>query len=138
MICLFIGDYMQEKVIVNDIDLSLENMPEVSTKYFQYECFSKRLRRLRLDKDLKCSDVAQGTGLSHTAILGYEDGSQLPKMDSLIKLADFFDVSIDYLTGRTDLRRLPKEVDVLILESKLLELGSYAEQFRQDLSKRDE
>lgn len=100
--------------------------------------FSKRLRRLRLDKDLKCVDVAQGTGLSHTAILGYEDGSQLPKMDSLIKLSDFFDVSIDYLAGRTDLRRLPKEYDILMLEGKLLELGSYAEQFRQDLSRREE
>ena len=129
---------MQEKVIVNDIDLSLENMPEVSTKYFQYECFAKRLRRLRLDKDLKCSDVAQGTGLSHTAILGYEDGSQLPKMDSLIKLADFFDVSIDYLTGRTDLRRLPNDVDIIALENKLLDIGSFAEQFRRDISRRDE
>ncbi len=102
------------------------------------EIFSKRLRRLRLDKDLKCVEVALGTSLSHTAILGYEDGSQLPKMDSLIKLADFFDVSIDYLTGRTDLRRLPKEIDILMLESKLLELGSYAEQFKQDLSRREE
>lgn len=105
---------------------------------FHFDLFKKRLRRLRLDKDLKCADVAQGTGLSHTAILGYEDGSQLPKMDSLIKLADFFDVSIDYLTGRTDLRRLPKEIDINILESKLLELGSYTEQFRQDLSRRSE
>lgn len=121
------------------LDFNLtSDIPEVSTKYFQNECFSKRLRRLRLDKDLKCSDVAQGTGLSHTAILGYEDGSQLPKMDSLIKLADFFDVSIDYLTGRTDLRRLPNELDIITLENKLLELGSFAERFRQDLSMRDE
>lgn len=102
------------------------------------EIFSKRLRRLRLDKDFRCTDVAQGTGLSHTAILGYEDGSQLPKMDSLIKLADFFNVSIDYLTGRTDLRRLPKEYDILMLENKLLDIGAIAEQFRQDLSSRDE
>lgn len=123
---------------ITDLNLSFDNLPKVSTKYFQYECFSKRLRRLRLDKDLKCSDVALGTGLSHTAILGYEDGSQLPKMDSLIKLADFFDVSIDYLTGRTDLRRLPQECDFLILENKLLDLGSFAEQFRQKLSTRDE
>lgn len=128
---------MNEENRALDFNLT-SDIPEVSTKYFHYECFSKRLRRLRLDKDLKCSDVAQGTGLSHTAILGYEDSSQLPKMDSLIKLADFFDVSIDYLTGRTDLRRLPNGVDILNLESKLLELGSYTEQFRQDLSRRDE
>lgn len=99
--------------------------------------FPVRLKRLRLDRDLKCIEVSQGTGLSHTAILGYEDGSQIPKMDSLIKLADFFEVSIDWLTGRTDMRRLPKTIDILMLENKLLELGAVAEHFRNDVSRRD-
>nr|DAU13395.1 MAG TPA: Helix-turn-helix XRE-family like protein [Caudoviricetes sp.] len=99
--------------------------------------FPVRLKRLRLDKDLRCVDVAQGTGLSHTAILGYEDGSQIPKMDSLIKLADFFNVSIDWLVGRSDLRRLPKNIDLLALENRLLELGALAEQFRIDMLQRD-
>lgn len=100
-------------------------------------CFSRRVKRLRLDEDLKCIDVAKSTGLSHTAILGYEDGSQIPKMDSLVKLADFFEVSIDWLTGRTDMRRLPKTIDILMLENKLLELGAVAEHFRNDVSRRD-
>lgn len=99
--------------------------------------FSRRLRRLRLDRDDKISDVAKGTGLSSTAILGYEDGSQIPKMDSLIKLADYFDVSIDYLTGRTDLRRLPTSYDILMIENKCLEFGAIAEKFKNDLGRRD-
>lgn len=99
--------------------------------------FSARLRRLRLDKDLKCSEVAIGTGLSHTAILGYEDGTQTPKMDSLIKLADFFDVSVDWLIGRTDMRRLPKNIEILEIENKLLELGALTEQFRTNMKRRD-
>lgn len=99
--------------------------------------FPVRLKRLRLDRDLKCIEVSQGTGLSHTAILGYEDGSQIPKMDSLIKLADFFNVSIDWLVGRSDLRRLPKDIDILMLENKLLEIGAMAECLRNDLSQRD-
>lgn len=99
--------------------------------------FSCRLRRLRLDRDLKPTEVGKGTGLSLTAILGYEDGSQVPKMDSLIKLADFFNVSLDYLAGRTDLHRLPDNEQLLLLENKLLELGGFAEQFRQELSTRD-
>lgn len=102
------------------------------------DIFQKRIKRLRLDKDLKCLDVAKGTGLSHTAILGYEDGMQIPKMDSLVKIADFFNVSIDYLTGRTDLRRLPKEIDILVLEQKLFDLGNISEQFRQDLGYRED
>lgn len=100
--------------------------------------FSKRLHRLRLDRDLKCLEVAKGTVLSNTAILGYEDGSQIPKMDSLIKLADFFNVSIDYLVGRTDLRRLPESADLFDIENRLLELGALADKFRQNLSIRDE
>ena len=99
--------------------------------------FSRRLRRLRLDRDLKPSDVAKGTGLSLTAILGYEDGLQIPKMDSLCRLADFFDVAIDYLCGRTDLRRLPKDYDILMLENKCLEFGAFAERLRNDLNRRD-
>lgn len=102
------------------------------------EVFQKRIKQLRLDKDLKCLDVANGTGLSHSAILGYEDGTQIPKMDSLVKIADFFNVSIDYLTGRTDLRRLPKEIDILVIEQKLFDLGNISKQFKQDLSYRED
>lgn len=100
--------------------------------------FAKRIRRLRLDRDLSVSDVAIGTKLSLTAISGYEDGTQIPKMDSLIKIADFFNVSLDFLAGRTDLRRLPNNQDILSLERDLLNLGAFTEKFRIDLISRDE
>ena len=99
--------------------------------------FSRRLRRLRLDRDLKPTEVGKGTGLSLTAILGYEDGSQIPKMDSLVKLADFFSVSIDYLCGRTDLRRLPNDGDFLALENMCLQVGAFADRLKNDLKRRD-
>lgn len=99
--------------------------------------FSHRLRRLRLDRDLKPTEVGKGTGLSLTAILGYEDGSQIPKMDSLVKLADFFEVSIDYLCGRTDLRRLPTDNDFFTLENMCLQVGGFADRLKNDLKRRD-
>lgn len=114
-----------------------KTISEDFTSKYCNNIFSSRLRRLRFDKGLNASELAKGTGLSLTAILGYEDGSQVPKMDSLIKLADFFNVSLDYLAGRTNLRRLPDNEQLLLLENKLLELGGFAEQFRQELSYRD-
>ena len=114
-----------------------KTLAENFTSKYSNNCFPNRLRRLRFDRGLNASEIAKGTGLSLTAILGYEEGSQVPKMDSLIKLADFFNVSLDYLAGRTNLRRLPTNEVFTVLESKLLELGAFAEQFRQELSYRD-
>lgn len=62
-----------------------------------------RIRDLREDRDLKQTDVAQGTGIDQRTISNYETGKTIPDAFSLIKLADFFGVSIDYLVGRADI-----------------------------------
>lgn len=64
---------------------------------------NQRLRNLRTDKDLRQIDVAQQTGIDQKTLSNYETGKTLPDADSLIKLADFYGVSIDYLVGRTDI-----------------------------------
>lgn len=61
-----------------------------------------RLRDLREDRDLRQTDVARATGLDQKTLSNYETGKTAPDMHSLIKLADFFGVSLDYLTGRRD------------------------------------
>ena len=60
-----------------------------------------RIRDLREDRDLRQSDLAAQTGIDQRTISNYETGKTAPDMYALIKLADFFDVSIDYLVGRT-------------------------------------
>lgn len=65
---------------------------------------AQRLRELRYEKKLKQSDVANALGFSGQAISNYESGKREPKVSDLILLADFFDVSIDYLVGRIDKR----------------------------------
>ncbi|MBQ6922474.1 MAG: helix-turn-helix transcriptional regulator [Clostridia bacterium] len=60
-----------------------------------------RIRDLREDMDLRQSDLAKATGIDQRTISNYETGKSDPNSDALIKLADFFNVSIDYLVGRT-------------------------------------
>lgn len=60
-----------------------------------------RIRDLREDMDLRQSDLAKRTGIDQRTISNYETGKTAPDAYALIRLADFFDVSVDYLLGRT-------------------------------------
>nr|DAG38423.1 MAG TPA: hypothetical protein [Caudoviricetes sp.] len=62
----------------------------------------RRLNELRLSKSLKIKDIALEIGLSPMAYNHYEWGDREPSIDVLNKLCDYFDVSSDYLIGRTD------------------------------------
>jgi transcriptional regulator with XRE-family HTH domain len=64
--------------------------------------FVERLKLCRQKKNLTQKQVATGTKISYRAYQGYESGKVNPTMNVLIALADFFDVSLDYLVGRTD------------------------------------
>lgn len=61
--------------------------------------FSKRLRQLRERRGLSQRALGELCGLSKNAVQLYENG-RLPSAGSLIVLADFFNVSADYLLGR--------------------------------------
>ncbi len=58
-----------------------------------------RIRDLREDADLRQIDVANATGIDQKTLSNYETGKTNPDSYSLIKLADFFQVTIDYLLG---------------------------------------
>lgn len=64
--------------------------------------FPERLVQLRKSKDLTQKQLADTLHLSEVGIQNYENSRRKPTFDILIKLADFFDVSIDYLVGRSD------------------------------------
>lgn len=66
--------------------------------------FPARLRKLREERRQSRVVVAELCGLSRGAIRYYERGERVPTMDALIAIADYFEVSLDYLTGRTNFR----------------------------------
>ena len=61
-----------------------------------------RIRDLREDRDLRQIDVALATGIDQKTLSNYETGKTNPDSSALIRLADFFHVSIDYLLGETN------------------------------------
>jgi transcriptional regulator with XRE-family HTH domain len=63
-----------------------------------------RLRQLREDKGLRQIDVAQATGIDQKTLSNYETGKTNPDSYSLIRLADYYHTSIDYIVGRTNLQ----------------------------------
>lgn len=99
--------------------------------------FARRLRRLRLDADLSAAEVAEKCNLQHDAISRYEQGKQTPSMPSLLALANFFDVSIDFLLGRTDLRRLPSSDSLREISNVSSALMMKADELRKTLNTRD-
>ena len=62
--------------------------------------FSVRLKDLRIKKQVQQQTLADLLGITTRALRFYEDGSREPNIERLIVLADFFDVTLDYLVGR--------------------------------------
>jgi len=64
--------------------------------------FAQRLKELREEKELSQSKISKIVGVGQTSISELEMGNRIPNADTLIKLADFFGCTIDYLVGRVD------------------------------------
>ena len=60
----------------------------------------QRLEDLRVDHDLTQQDVADILGCKREVYRRYEKGTRTIPVDFLIKLADYYNVSIDYIVGR--------------------------------------
>lgn len=63
---------------------------------------AERLRALRNTINLSQTKLAQALELKQSAINRYENDQSDPSYETLLKYADFFDVSMDYIFGRTD------------------------------------
>lgn len=73
--------------------------------------FSKRLRNLRENRRMKQEDLGKMVGLSASTIGMYEQQRRQPDNDMLLKLSEIFDVSIDYLLGKTEIKNYNNPFD---------------------------
>ena len=67
--------------------------------------YLKRLRDLREDHDLTQEKIAQKINITQRAYAFYEKGDRDIPIEVLIKLADYYNVSIDYIVGRCDTKK---------------------------------
>ena len=64
--------------------------------------FGERLKQLRLSKNLTQKHMSVEFQVTERAYQRYESNGSTPHHNTLLALADYFDVSLDYLVGRTD------------------------------------
>ena len=67
--------------------------------------FAKRLKYLREEKKMTQKELAEKLGVSPSAIGMYESDKRNPDTSMLNIMANFFDVSVDYILGRTNIRK---------------------------------
>jgi len=66
--------------------------------------FAERLLQLRTERKLSQQKVGDVLGVTRWSVHYYEAGKTYPDFEGFLKLADYFEVSLDYLAGRTDER----------------------------------
>ena len=69
------------------------------------ETFAVRLKELRTEYKISQKDLAEKLGISDRAYRYYEEGKRYPDFQGLLMLADCFQVSLDYLVGRSEVRK---------------------------------
>lgn len=69
--------------------------------------FGDRIRKLRIEKGLTQKELASLLNIAPGSIQRFEYGTVRPSLDSLVALADIFEVSLDYLIGRKDISYMP-------------------------------
>ena len=72
--------------------------------------FSNILRQLRSEKNISTYKLADILHVSRSSISNYETGIRTPSYELLVEIATFFNVSIDYLLGRTSDRRTADQI----------------------------
>ena len=66
------------------------------------------LKKLRLLKKKTQLNVQMDTGIEQALLSKYESGKRIPPTETLIALADYYNVSMDYIVGRTDIPDINK------------------------------
>lgn len=78
-----------------------------------------RIKELRAVKNVSQAELGRAIGVERSTVCQYEKGSRMPDNNTLIKIADYFGVSTDYLLGRTEIINeyaIKNELDIAELE----------------------
>lgn len=85
---------------------------------------SQRLKQLRSENNLTQAQLASILGIAKTTLAAYEQGKSEPNIELLIKMANYFDISVDYLIGKTNCMHEEYQPvsDILGIDEKTIEI----------------
>lgn len=79
----------------------------------------EKLRELRKEKGISLKDLGAEMGVAESTMSLYENGKRQPDYETLLKLAEYFGVTVDYLLrGENESERLPEELVILNRNAK--------------------
>ena len=98
--------------------------------------FAIRLKLLREERNLSQADLADKLGVSRGSISFYENCDRTPDIEFLVKASDFFDVSFNYLLGKSESKSSDVETEGICIKTGLnastIELLTYINENKQD------
>ncbi len=65
--------------------------------------YIERIKDLMNEERISQAELARSVGISQSAVCNWLNGKKEPSIDSLWRLADFFDLSVDYIIGRKEI-----------------------------------
>lgn len=80
--------------------------------------FKERLKQLRLENNMLQKELAEKIGVARSSVTKYELGTGEPNLETLLKLCDIFDCSLDYLLGRSEIKKATNNFVVAVDPSK--------------------
>nr|DAH65624.1 MAG TPA: Repressor protein CI [Caudoviricetes sp.] len=97
-----------------------------------YEIYEKLLN----EKEAKTAQVCRATGIPQSTFSDWKKGKSKPKSEKLQKIADYFDVSVDYLTGKSEFRNSYEEFEAkksaaALINSRLKEMNMTVEELAE-------
>ena len=87
--------------------------------------FGRRLNFLRERKELSLSQLAEAIGTTKSALSRYENGLMDPKLNTMVKLAEYFNVTLDWIAGNGDFNQVQynSQNDYIEIINKCVEAG---------------
>lgn len=75
--------------------------------------FNIRLKSLRQERDISQQLLANEIGISKSSVNMYERGEREPGIETVTKIAEYFNVDVDYLFGTSDVRKREEQIKIL-------------------------
>lgn len=99
----------------------------------------ERFVQLLHDNNTTAYQVSKATGIAQTTLSAWKNGKSIPKIDKLQKIADYFNVSLDYLVGKTNCYTVEDEIKEAMKSNKVAEINPLPEltdKDQKDISKK--